>query len=210
MSNDKSDKPDKLPLREVLRHGMESARQLMQPAAFRIAVPPASDSDAHEPVTQAVCSASKEEQFQLALKTIAAVATAVWRTKCRLDATDEMTLPDELRNVPRHIQAAWDALEAGHIQVDDPTGRRYVPGMAVNALTIQPLGGITCEVIHETIKPAVYFNDALIQRADVILGRPADASEVTPPGTQSPQEPVSGDPAAPDKKGTITDGPNND
>ena len=210
MSNDNPSKPKKSPLQEVLRHGMESARQLMQPSAFRIAVPSGSESDVQEPGTEAACSASKEEQLHLALRTIAAVATAVWRAKRRLDAMDEATLPDQLRNVPRHIQAAWDALGAGQIQVDDPTGRRYVSGMAVNVLTIQPLGGISYEVIHETIKPAVYFNDALIQRADVILGRPADASEVPPPENEILQEPVSGEPDALDKKGTITDGPHND
>lgn len=210
MNNDKPDKPDKLPLQERLRHGMESARQLMQPAAFRIAAPPASEPGVQESAIEADPSASKYGQLNMALKTLAAVATAIWRAKSKLDAEAEATLPDELRNLPRHIQAAWDALKAGQIQVDDPTGRQYVPGMAVNTLTIQPLDGITCEVIHETIKPSVYFNDALIQRADVILGRPADESEVTPTENEALQEPTSGDLDAPDKKGTSTDGPDND
>ena len=203
------DKPDKLPFQAMLRKGLDSARQLMPSAALRIAEPPASESGAQKS-TEGHPSAPKDERLNMAMKTIATVATAVWRAKTKLDAAAEATLPDELRHLPRHIQAAWDALEAGQIQVDDPTGRRYVPGMAVNTLTIQPLDGITCEVIHETIKPSVYFNDALIQRADVILGRPAVESEMSRTENDTLQEPVSGDPDAPDKKGHGTDGPDND
>ncbi|NLN01282.1 MAG: hypothetical protein GX174_05180 [Lentisphaerae bacterium] len=210
MSTDEPTKPKKPPVKDMLQHGVESMRQLMQPAAFRIAAPDESErkpcaSNAGDPTP-----ASTEEQLNTALKTIAAVATAVWRAKNKLDAEADAELPDELRNVPRHVQSAWDALEAGKVQVDDPTGRRYVPGMAVNTLTIQPLEGITFEVIHETIKPSVYFNDMLIQRADVIIARPTGETSQNAVGDDDSREPDSGDHEAPEQKGTNADGPNND
>lgn len=206
MSTDEPTNPKKPPVKDMLQHGVESMRQLMQPAAFRIAAP---DESERKPCASNPTPASTEEQLNTALKTIAAVATAVWRAKNKLDAEADAELPDELRNVPRHVQSAWDALEAGTVQVDDPTGRRYVPGMAVSTLTIQPLEGITFEVIHETIKPSVYFNDMLIQRADVIIARPTGETSQNAVGDDDSREPDSGDHEAPEQKGTNADGPNN-
>jgi len=197
-------------MKDILQHGMESVRQLMQPAAFRIAAPEEGESKAEAHNGDDSTPASAEGQLNAALKTIAAVATAVWRAKHKLDAETDGGLPDELRNLPRHIQSAWDALEAGNIQVDDPTGRRYVPGMAVNTLTIQPLEGITFEVIHETIKPSVYFNDALIQRADVIIARPIGETSQDAGGDDASREPDAADHEATEQKGTNVDGADND
>lgn len=209
MSRDEPIKPKKPPVKEMLQHGMESMRQLMQPAAFRIAAPEESARRAESQSLNDPAPASADEHLTEALKAIAAVATAVWRAKSKLDAEADTALPDELRNLPRHIQSAWDALEAGKIQVDDPTGRRYVSGMAVNTLTIQPLDGITCEVIHETIKPSVYFKDALIQRADVIVARPTGDTIQDAVGNDANKEQDSGDHEAPEQKGMNADGPDN-
>ena len=209
MSTDEPIEPKKPPMKEMLQHGMESMRQLMEPAAFRIAAPEESARRAESQSLNDPAPESADDQLTAALKTIAAVATAVWRAKSKLDAEADAALPDELRNLPRHIQSAWDALEAGKIQVDDPTGRRYVPGMAVNTLTIQPLDGITCEVIHETIKPSVYFNDALIQRADVIIARPTGETIQNAVGNDANKEPDSGDHEAREQKGMNADGSDN-
>ena len=212
MSTDEPIKPKKPPMtmKEMLQHNMESVRQLMQPAAFRIAAPEESAPRAESQSLNDPAPESADDQLTAALKTIAAVATAVWRAKSKLDAEADTALPDELRNLPRHIQSAWDALEAGKIQVDDPTGRRYVPGLAVNILTFQPLDGITYEKIHETIKPSVYFNDALIQRADVIIARPTGEASRDAVGDDVTKDTELGDHEAPEQKGMNADGPDND
>jgi len=197
-------------MKDLLQHGMESVRQLMQPAAFRIAAPQEPERKAGADNADDPTPASAEDQLNTALKTIAAVATAVWRAKNKLDAEADAALPDELRNLPRHIQSAWDALEAGKIQVDDPTGRRYVPGLAVNILTFQPIDGIACEVVHETIKPSVYFNDALIQRADVIIARPTGEAARHAGGDDVTKDTEFGDHEVPEQKGMNADGSDHD
>jgi hypothetical protein len=115
-----------------------------------------------------------DADFRHLLHVIAAVATAVWRARAKLEGQPGVELPREFRHLPRHVQAAWDALVAGGIEVQDPKGQRYVPGMAVNPLTFQPVEGLGSEVISETIKPTVFYKDVLIQRADVIVGQPID------------------------------------
>lgn len=194
-------------LADQFRNRVDATRQWMQPAAFRIAAPPSSISNSHEPVDDLIPSAPAEERLNIALKTIAAVATAVWRAKSKLDSEASRELPTELRNLPRHVQAAWDALAAGQVQVDDPIGRRYLPGMAVNTLTIQPVEGITIELILETIKPSVYFQDVLIQRADVIVARPAAETEVPCVDEVTARETESKSPDFPHEKGSEADGP---
>ena len=207
---------EKTGLYEFLRSGIESARQWMQPAAFRIAAPhahegpPPLETNADGPPASIDKYSSMREQLTEAMKTLAAVATAVWRAKAKLDAESQAELPAELRNLPRHVQAAWDALAAGEVQVDDPTGQPYVPGMAVNVLTFQPLDGLGCEMIHKTIKPSVYFNDVLIQRADVIVGRPLTESDKSQTNDAALKREASGDADATEEKGSNADGQDND
>jgi hypothetical protein len=190
----------------MFQHGMETARQLLQPAAFRITAP--EDTVDEAPVFNADhrLQESLQEQLNTVLKATAAVATAVWRVQSKLETVADGELPDPLRNLPRHIQSAWDALRGGNIQINDPTGSRYIPGMAVNVLAIQPVEGISCETIHEIIKPTVYFNDLLIQQADVIVARPADvASQVAADFNEKPC-PDSHTHNASDQKGLNPDG----
>jgi hypothetical protein len=197
---------------ERIRSGFESARQMMQPGPYRIAAPcaseglPLSETNAH---AQDGKRLSTDDQLTLALKTLATVATAVWRAKTKLDSEARAELPDALRNLPRHIQAAWDALAAGQVQIDDPAGQRYVPGMAVNVLTFQPMEGIGSEIIQETIKPSVYFDNRLIQRADVIVARPVTKSDKPQPNDALPKE-VPGQNKTSDEKGSNADGSDND
>jgi len=108
------------------------------------------------------------------LQVIASVATAIWRMRTKLEGQASAELPAELRHMPRHVQAAWDALAAGDIEIQDPTGQRYVPGMAVQPVTYSPDSSVPPNTIVETLQPAVFWKDILIQRADVILASPAD------------------------------------
>lgn len=149
---------------------------------------------------------STDEQL---LKTLVRVATAVWRAKAKLDEEPQTALPHALRNLPRHVRAAWDALAAGQVQIDDPTGRRYVPGMAVNVLTFQPMDGIGSEVVHETIKPSVYYGDRLIQRADVIVGRPSTEPNTTQSHDMLPKQ-IPDPNTNPDEKGSGANDTDND
>lgn len=204
-------------IRRFLEHSAGTARQLMQPSAFRISEPQNTEeplapqpNGAGRPAERTNESSSTDEHLATAMRTLAAVATAVWRAKSKLNAESQIGLPPELRHLPRHIQAAWDALAAGHIQVHDPTGQRYVPGMAVNALAFQPLEGIGTEVIHETIKPSVYFGDLLIQRADVIVGRPPVESDGEGKVCAPPADAKQNGSNSLEQKGPKEHGPNDD
>lgn len=189
---------DRRSWRAAFEQCAESARQMLFPAPFRIHVPgdgaaessaPADGTSRNDGQNADLTSTTESRHV---LQTLAAVATALWRARTKLASEAKAELPAELRHLPRHIGAAWDALEAGGIQVQDHRDQRYVPGMAVNPITFQPVSGIGCEVIQETLKPSVFYKDILIQRADVIVARPltdeagaAHDATPLPPGGES-------------------------
>jgi hypothetical protein len=144
----------------------DSGKDIVVPATLVFHVAPKDHSD----------QTQKAELTQI-VKGLATLATALWRIRSKLvdDALPEM--PHELRHLPRHVQAAWDALEACHIKVQDHKDERYLPGMAVNPITFQPTAGLATEVICETIKPSIFYHDTLIQRADVIIAQPIDTND---------------------------------
>ena len=187
---DRKGRRGKSGLGAIVRRGLDGARQMMHPAPFRIkqsldlvtivaGVMPA-------PKHGTAVSRPRKEldaDSRHLLHVIASVATAVWRMKTKLEAESKAELPAELRHLPRHVQAAWDALTSGEIEIRDHKGDRYDPGMAVHPVTYSPDSSVPPNTIVETLKPTVFWKDVLIQRADVILASPADE-----PGLQAQQQ----------------------
>jgi hypothetical protein len=166
------------PLRARMADIIAEARQMLYPAAVRIARPafPRDVGSSEEATQPDPSSRTPPLDQQALLGTLAAVATAVWRVRSRLEAVAPSTLPSELRHLPRHVDAAWDALLSAGFIVKDPKGQRYVPGLAVNPVAFQPVDGVDIDIIAETLKPSIQYQSLLIQRADVIVARPPEES----------------------------------
>ncbi len=164
------------PLRARMADIIADARQMLYPAAVRIARPvfPRDAGSPEEPTQTDPSSRTPPLDHQALLGTLAAVATAVWRVRSRLEAVAPSSLPSELRHLPRHVDAAWDALLSAGFIVKDPKGQRYVPGLAVNPVAFQPVDGVDIDIIAETLKPSIQYQSMLIQRADVIVARPPE------------------------------------
>ncbi len=164
------------PLRTRMTAIIADARQMLYPAAVRIARPaiPRETGSPEEPGQTDLSPPTPPLDQQALLGTLAAVATAVWRVRSRLEAVAPSSLPSELRHLPRHVDAAWDALLSAGLVVKDPKGQRYVPGLAVNPVAFQPVDGVDIDIIAETLKPSIQFQSMLIQRADVIVARPPE------------------------------------
>jgi hypothetical protein len=77
----------------------------------------------------------------------------------------------------RQLESARDALSAVGIEAKGHTGESYVPGLAVTVLAFEPKAGTISDVIAETVKPSVFFRDALVQPAEVIVSTPPATSE---------------------------------
>jgi hypothetical protein len=97
------------------------------------------------------------------------IATAAWRLRARA-----ASLPPEMRSLTRHIESLWDLLAQAGVDVRDHVDTPFDPGLALTVVAYQPTAGIDREQVVEAIRPSVYLRDRLIQKAEVIVGTPAE------------------------------------
>jgi hypothetical protein len=102
-------------------------------------------------------------------KALASTLTSLWRARRKVESADG-TGP--MRQVGRHVQAAWDSLESLGVKVLDHDNEPFDSGLSLLVLAIQPHPGISRETIIETVKPTIYLNERAIQMGEVIVGAP--------------------------------------
>ena len=154
-------------------------RQLLYPKPFRIGLVPVpslildekAKSNAGE-VSDTSPAAMNAEQAQSPdiQKLIVQLATNLWRINNKLQGADESD--KTLRSIRRHTEAALDTLAGGKVEIKDHTSQKYIPGMALDVLAFQPDPSVQDEIISETIKPSIYYQDQLIQRGEVVVFMP--------------------------------------
>ena len=126
------------------------------------------------PVVSHVSQATDDEKF------MADLATRLWRIREKmLDPGTGQPLKSVERSY-RHLERLIAELEDKGIRIEDKTGDPYDPGMAVKVVSSEPTEGILRELVKETVEPAVYREDRLIQPAQIVVGTPS-ASASDPP-----------------------------
>lgn len=167
--------------------GFESLRQWMYPREYRIAPYPESSTLSEFKDIQKTLVSLLEEQsmepenssidpdfLKKQHKLLADTATAIWRAERKMMDSETGRPHNDMRIPHRHVTSAMDTLKEGGVDVIDHTGQPYDNGLALKVLTFQPLPDIKKEEIIETIKPTIYFGDEMIQRGEVIVGRPSE------------------------------------
>jgi len=153
-------------------------RQWTFPREFRIAAPPPhSDVTIPTPKTrpgQVVPPPAAAAQPDL--RSLAAVATGLWRLQRKMRAPDGDRPTEEMRRAYRHLESTWDALAEAGVKIQDHTGMTYDSGLMLKVAAFQPTAGITREKVSETIKPSVYYQGRSIQTGEVIVATPEDPS----------------------------------
>lgn len=109
-----------------------------------------------------------------AAKSYAAIATHAWRAKGRIVDPDTGEPKEGLERIYRHIEGILQALEEDSVSIKDYAGGIYDTGMAVKALAFEPTPGINREMVKETIRPTIIFNNQVLQLGEVIVGTPIE------------------------------------
>lgn len=95
------------------------------------------------------------------------LAIAAWRLEKWLDnlvADRKMAAKSALRSIKKYISASG-------VEVKDPLGSKFDPGLAVEVVNNEDEGADENElIIVETLAPYVYQNGELVQHARVIIG----------------------------------------
>jgi hypothetical protein len=168
---------------------MEWLRQQRQPREFRIPPPqwPPALADQLAQVAQALAEATPPRELPeppvvdhpleapratagLDDRQLGAVATRLLLLKRLLDRADDLSGPTT--RARRHVEAIWDALVDGGVEIIDHTDQPYIAGMKLKVHSWQPTPGLTQEMIAETTKPSVYLHGELIQLGEVHVAVP--------------------------------------
>jgi hypothetical protein len=119
------------------------------------------------PIDPVLPSSLDDEPF------IADLATRLWRVRQSLMQTGSNDPVAGADRGFRHLDRLLATLEQEGIRIVDRTGSFYDPGMAMQVVSSEPMDGIGREVIKETIKPAIYRGERLIQTPQVVVGTPS-------------------------------------
>ena len=179
---------------QTVRKGVEKvvgdARQAMQPQAFRIG------EEAPVPASIAGGDGFDDPRLLGLLKVVTELATGVWRMQKRL--MSERVADDAARvsGALRLAEAALDDARTAGLDVRDFVGQRQWSGLPINVLSYEKSERCAVETIIEAVRPALFFGDRPIQRADVVVGTP-DLQSSAPPHTAPPDDAAAPDDAAP-------------
>jgi hypothetical protein len=103
---------------------------------------------------------------------LAAIVTSAWKARARMISAVDGEPHEETRRVFRHIESMFDAFDRLGLRAKDHTGDAFDYGMPLNVVTTQPTPGLAKERVIETIKPTIYWNQTIIQTADVVIATP--------------------------------------
>jgi hypothetical protein len=166
----------------------QRARQRRFPPEFRIPAPQdLPDAAAHEPPP-----APEPSPLPVALpspepapeptpeptpsdlddRTVADVATNMWRVLKRFSDNGDGEVPKAQRMAMRNLTAMSERLQAAGIRVQDHEGTPWDPGMSLKAIAYEPRPNVERETVVETVRPTVYRGGQCIQFGHVIVGVP--------------------------------------
>jgi len=107
------------------------------------------------------------------LKALANIAINAWRVERRIVNPETREPKEGMQMIHRDICAIREVLEKQMgLEIKDPIGQTYDPGMALNVVASEPMAGINKEIIKETIKPTIIWNGQFLQIGEVIVGIP--------------------------------------
>jgi len=144
---------------------VQALRNSPSPAA---PVPPAPIA----PVDATGPAAAPVEQVNPLDAPLAALATNIWRAQSRMLDSKTGEPREEFRRLYRHIEGSLEAFAAMGVRLSDWLGQPYDTGLPVKVISFQPFPDVTRDTVIEAVRPAVFWQDRLLQVGEVIVGIP--------------------------------------
>ena len=159
-------------------------RQLLFPPEFRIA-PPVQQRELKALMQQvaqleeagaapAQPAGEDPEAIKERMRFLVELGTGLWRVRRSMLDPDTDEPLEGIGRAYRHLESTWDAMVEAGITIKDHTGEVVPEGgrYAVKVLSFEPTPGIGRETVVQTIRPTIYYQDELIQMAEVIVATP--------------------------------------
>ena len=116
--------------------------------------------------------AERANEFVDLIMLIAEISSSVWRLKQRIIDPKTGEVFEEMKKMSRPVEKIYSSLEDKGFKVIDRVNEKYISGMYERVITFEPTDQLTCEVIVETVKPTIYYQDKVIQQGEIIVGVP--------------------------------------
>jgi hypothetical protein len=110
-------------------------------------------------------------------RALAEVGTNLWRLRQKMVQPGTNQPLEAMQRPYRHVEAIWDALKDTGVRIVDHTGERWKDGFAIKVIAFQPAKGTNFEMISETLRPTIYYQNRHIQMAEVIVSTPEPSAE---------------------------------
>lgn len=102
------------------------------------------------------------------------LATELFRARKRMLKPGSSEPLEEMKRPWRHVEAMWDLLHQAEFEVQDHDGSRFEAGLELSVIAYQPTAGLQRETVIETIRPSIYHKGQLVQRGEVVVGKPEE------------------------------------
>ncbi len=142
------------------------------PSAAPVPPPPPPAAITPEPIAPAAPAAAPVEQVNPLDAPLAVLATNIWRAQARMIDPKTGEVREEMRRLYRHIEGALEAFNTMGVRLSDWLGQPYDSGLPVKVLSFQPTPEITRDTVIEAVRPAVFWQDRLLQVGEIIVGIP--------------------------------------
>jgi molecular chaperone GrpE (heat shock protein) len=106
-------------------------------------------------------------------KDMATIATSVWKARSRMVDPGSGEVREEMKRVYGDIERIQRCLDNLGIAVEDHTNKPFDYGLPWQVVATKPMPGHAREIVTETLKPTVRWNEQIIQHAEVEIGTPA-------------------------------------
>ena len=108
---------------------------------------------------------------------LAALATNIWRAQAKMLDPKTGEPREETRRLYRHIEGALEAFTTMGLRLSDWIGQPYDSGLPLKVLSFEPTPDLVRDTVVEAVRPAIFWQDRLLQVGEVIVGIPPTPSK---------------------------------
>jgi hypothetical protein len=153
---------------------MNDPLQIRRPGVPSIAAAPPVAEKGREPVR-----VSPEDL----MKCITTVATNSWKMKSRVfnekGKPREEIKKDDIKKLARHLDSIFEAFNGMGIEIRDRTNETYDYGLPDTIVSSAPRAGLSKELIVETIRPTIYWQNQIVQAGEIVIATPIEEKSET-------------------------------
>jgi hypothetical protein len=117
----------------------------------------------------------KDKEYLQLLQLLADVCVGMWRTHSKMIDPNSGEALEETRRALRPLESTMDILRQGGFEIKDHSNKPYVVGMLENVVAWETKEGLKSEMIIETIRPTIIYQEMVLKQGEIIVGVPPKA-----------------------------------